>query len=469
MTHWFSRRRSVRAYLLAWIISPIALFIVIDSFSLYRNTLESVNTAYDRMLIASVHSIGDLLRIENGELKASLPYAALEIYEADYSSQMIYRINGLDGKFFDGDEELPAYSGKRANHAAYPSLAHIYEDTYRGVPVRVAALFQPVVTNGPRGAVLVQVAETMENRSALARKIFWETLIRQAALLVVIVSVTLYVVSRALQPVDALRRQLDERPADDLSPVEPPIALRELQPFIDALNDLMARLRRLLDHQQRFVANASHQLRTPLAVLKTQLQSGLQGDAPEKVILGEMSGTVERATNLANQLLSLAKVEQLRGRGMQEVCDLSMLARETAVDLSPLIAEKDLDFELDAEKAFVVGHPWMVGELISNLLHNAIRHTPAGGKLGIRIAHLDERVLLTVWDSGSGIAPDTLEGVFKAFSSTGSSSGGLGLAICSEIVDSMQAAIHLANRVESGSGVVIGLDAQVRFDSVADA
>src|SRR5450830_1335070 len=159
----FSRPRSVRNYLLAWIISPIALFIVIDSFSLYRNTLDSVNTAYDRMLIASVHSIGDLLRIENDELKVSLPYAALEIYETDYSSRMIYRINGLDGEFLSGDEDLPKFSGKPEKYAVYPSLAHIYEDTYNGVPVRVAALFQPVVTNEPRGAALVQVAETIEN------------------------------------------------------------------------------------------------------------------------------------------------------------------------------------------------------------------------------------------------------------------------------------------------------------------
>ncbi|NUU04498.1 sensor histidine kinase [Herbaspirillum robiniae] len=466
MAHPFSRRRSVRTYLLAWIISPIALFIVIDSFSLYRNTLESVNTAYDRMLIASVHSIGDLLRIENGELKASLPYAALEIYEADYSSRMIYRINDLDGAFFDGDEDLPAYRGKADKEAIYPSLAHIYEDTYNGVPVRVAALFQPVVTNGPHGAALVQVAETMENRSALARKIFWETLIRQAALLVVIVSVTLYVVSRALQPVDALRRQLDERPADDLSPVAPPMAPRELQPFINALNQLMSRLRRLLDHQQRFVANASHQLRTPLAVLKTQLQSGLRGDAPPQVILGEMSDTVERATNLANQLLSLAKVEQLRGRGAQEVCDLSMLARETAVDLSPLIAEKNLDFELDAQKAFVMGHPWMVSELISNLLHNAIRHTAEGGKLGVRIRSTDGQAELLVWDSGPGIAADAMDNVFKAFSSGGSSSGGLGLTICGEIVDSMNASISLRNRFDGDGVYCIGLDAAVAFRTV---
>lgn len=460
MMRFFSRPRSVRNYLLAWIISPIALFIVIDSFSLYRNTLDSVNTAYDRMLIASVHSIGDLLRIENDELKVSLPYAALEIYETDYSSRMIYRINGLNGEFLSGDEALPKFSGKPEKYAIYPSLAHIYEDTYNGVPVRVAALFQPVVTNDPRGAALVQVAETIENRSALARKIFWETLIRQAALLVVIMSVTLYVVSRALRPVDALRKQLDERPADDLSPVSSPATPRELQPFVNALNQLMARLQRLLGHQQRFVANASHQLRTPLAVLKTQLQSGLRGDAPAHVILEEMSGTVDRATNLANQLLSLAKVEQLRGRGIQESCDLSMLARETAVDLSPLIADKNLDFELDAQKVHVLGHPWMVGELISNLLHNAIRYTPVDSRLGIRIAATEKNVELCVWDSGGGISDDLAGRIFKAFSSN-DLSGGLGLTICGEIADSMQAQISLENRMVDGE--IAGLNAIVRF------
>ncbi|THU04387.1 sensor histidine kinase [Lampropedia puyangensis] len=460
--HLFSRRRSVRAYLLAWIILPITLLIVVDSFWLYRNTLKSVNAAYDRMLIASVHSIGDLLRIENGELKASLPYAALEIYEASYSSRMIYRITDLDGQFLDGDRDLPIYSGKANKSALYPLLAHIYEDSYNGEPVRVAALFQPVVSNSPRGTALVQVAETQGYRALLARSIFIETLMRQALLLVVIVSITLYVVSRALQPIDALRRQLDQRAADDLSPVAPPMAPRELQPFIRALNGLMTRLQRQLNHQQRFVANASHQLRTPLAVLKTQVQSGLKGDAPAREILGEMSTTVDRATGLANQLLSLAKVEQLRVSGPQEVCDLSMLAREAAVDLSPLIAEKNLDFELDAEKAYVNGHPWMLGELISNLLHNAIRHTPKNGALGIRVHPRPREVELQVWDSGTGIAPDAIHSVFTAFSSVGTSSGGLGLTICHEIVDSMQADISLHNRLDS-TGACIGLNARVVF------
>ena len=450
----------MRSYLLAWIIAPIAIFIVIDAFVLYRNTLDSVNTAYDRMLIASAHSIGDLLRIENDRLKISLPYAALEIHEADFSTKMIYRINGFNGEFLSGDEALPKFTGTAKNHASYPSLVHIYEDSYDGEAVRVAALLQPVASMGPQGSALIQVAETIKNRSLLAQKIFWETLIRQTILLAVIASLILFVVSRALRPLDALRKQLDERPAEDLSPVFTSGEPRELQPFVDALNQLMTRLQRLLDHQQRFVANASHQLRTPLAVLKTQLQSGLRGDAPAQTIIEEMTGTVERATPLANQLLSLAKVAQLRGHCAFECCDLTMLARETAVDLSLLIAEKNLDFELDAEKAQVQGHPWMIGELFSNLLHNAIHYTAPDSRLGIRITHGDQGVTVCVWDSGPGVPDALIETVFEPFASS-HSSGGLGLAICSEIADSMAARIFLQNRMERGK--IVGLDAILHF------
>ncbi|HVL76517.1 MAG TPA: sensor histidine kinase [Noviherbaspirillum sp.] len=454
--------RSVRAYLLGWIIAPIALFIVIDTFTLYRNALESVNTAYDRMLIATAHSIGDLLRYENGELKVVLPHATLEIYEADRLSRMIYRVEDFGGQFLSGDAALPRYTGARSNEAAYPTVVRIYEDQYRGELVRVAALFQPVMSNDASGGAVVQVAETIDNRRSLAQKILRDTLLRQAVLLLVVAVVTLIVVNHALRPLSVLREQLDQRRADDLSPLLAPSAPKELQPVTNALNSLMGRLQRLLDYQHRFVANASHQLRTPLAVLKTQLQSGLRGDAPAEVVLQEMRGTVERATMLANQLLSLAKVEQLRGRGMRQLCDLTMIARSTALDLSPLIAEKNLDFALDAAPAQVRGHPWMIGELISNLLHNAIRHTPAGAQLGVTVSVESDHVRLCVWDSGAGLPASHDRERFEPFAHAhGSKGGGLGLAICKEIADSMNARITLADRCVDGRKA--GAEAVVEF------
>ena len=150
---------------------------------------------------------------------------------------------------------------------------------------------------------------------------------------------------------------------------------------------------------------------------------------------------------------------------MQELCDLSSLAQDVAIEMSPLISEKNLDFELDADQAWIQGHPWMIGELISNLLNNAIRHTPQDGRLGIRIKESDSGVLLHLWDTGPGLPSDLETRVFAPFVATHSSKGGgLGLTICAEIADSMGAILTLKNRIQSGT--VVGLDATVLFKSV---
>jgi two-component system, OmpR family, sensor histidine kinase TctE len=459
---WQWRPRSVRTYLLAWIISPIALFIAIDTYTLYRSALESANTAYDRMLVTTAYSVGDEVRHDANGLQVSVSFATLEVYEAGYSTRMIYRVNDLAGNLIAGDVDLPAYKPNLRDIPASPTLLGIHEDRYGHAPVRVASIYQPVAYGASRVGAIIQIAEPMEFRKSVARNILWGTLVRQALLLAVVTLVTLSVVTRALRPLEDLRRQLDERQDDDLSEVSVPRAPRELQPVIGALNMLMERLHRQLDLQQRFVADASHQLRTPLAVLKTQLQSGLRGDAPAEVVLKEMAGTVGRATNLADKLLSLVKVEQLRGKGEQTPCDLSAIAGEVAIDLSPLISEKNLDFELKSDKLWVNGHPWMIAEMMSNLLHNAIRHTPAEGRLGIAIEDAGDHYQLRVWDTGPGIPADIKESAFEPFAASyASKGGGLGLTICAEIADSIGASLSLENRYRNGA--IDGLDAVVRF------
>jgi two-component system, OmpR family, sensor histidine kinase TctE len=456
------RPRSVRSYLLAWIITPIAIFIVIDTIALYQSALESANTAYDRMLVTTAYSIGDEVRMDKHQLQVSVSFAALEVYESGYSTRMLYKISDLQGNYVSGDRDLPSYREKLTTWPTSPTLLKIYEGRYGNAPVRIAVIFQPVRSETARGGALIQIAEPIEFRKSVALNILWGVLRRQALLLAVVALATMVVVTRALRPLEALRQQLDERREEDLSPLSTPFAPQELQPVVFALNQLMLRLHRLLDLQQRFVANASHQLRTPLAVLKTQLQSGLRGDAPAEAIIKEMAATVDRATNVANQLLSLAKVEQLRGKGVQEPCDLAAIVQEVAIDLSPLISEKNLDFELDADKLQVRGHSWMVSEMISNLLHNAIRHTPPESRLGIRIKDTDDGILLCVWDSGSGLPNEFEARVFEPFASSHTSKGGgLGLTICAEIADSMGAELTLKNRIRDEKPA--GLNAQVRF------
>jgi len=458
------RDRSLRRYLLAGILGPIALFIVVNAIHLYLHALDSANTAYDRMLVTTAYSIGNNIAMEDGHLRTNVAFASLEVYEAGFSTRMIYKITDRSGRYIAGDEDLPTFRNSGARWPKAPTLLKVYESTYGSAAVRVAALAQPSKLQQAQDDLIIQIAEPLTYRREVARDILWSAVLGQTLLLAVVAAVTMAVVTLALRPLESLRTQLDARQEDDLSALHCPSAPRELRPVVAALNQLMGRLHRTVDLQQHFVANASHQLRTPLAVLQTQLQSGLSGDMEPELALREMRATVERATKLANQLLSLARIEQLRGKPTRERCNLADVAREVAIDLSPLISDKNLDFELDAGNVWVEGRHWMAAEMVSNLLHNAIRHTPAESRLGIRVAPCDGGALLYVWDSGPGIPDQQEMRVFEPFSAAhNSKGGGLGLAICAEIADSMHAGLTLCNCGSADS--VSGLEARVHFAS----
>jgi two-component system sensor histidine kinase TctE len=259
-----------------------------------------------------------------------------------------------------------------------------------------------------------------------------------------------------------LSGDLQARAEGDLSPIAAPTAPRELQPLIEATNAVMLRLSRLLAHQKRFVRDTSHQLRTPLAVLKTQVQSAQRCDLPPDQALREIGDTVERATQLANQMLALAKVEQLRQQGDLPVTRLDAVLREVALDLSPLIAQGDLDFGIDTDAAPIRAHAWMLRELCRNLLHNAIRHAPPATELAVTLRVQDAHATLTIADAGPGIADELAARLFQPFSAGDVRKGsGLGLAICQEIVHALGGSIALTNRQQREQ--VAGLDAVVRL------
>ena len=461
-----ARPLSLRRYLLLGMLLPIGLFVVIDTFSLYRQALKSINVAYDRTLLASAKSIGELLDVtgedERAVLRVTVPYAALEAFEADNQSRMFYRVSTQSGKLVSGFGDLPFWQGRLPVHSTYAALVDFYDDAFRSEPVRVAVLLQPVVSETGRGMAVIQVAETLELRQALARQILVDTLWRQAILVAVIALVAVVVVQRATRPVRRLSAALQARPEGDLSEISAPDAPRELLPLVDATNQVMERLQHLLDHQKRFVRDAAHQLRTPLAVLKTQVQSAMRGDIPPDQALRELNDTVDRATTLANQMLSLAKVEQLRQQADAPLLDLSDIVRAVSLDLSPLIAAKDIDFDIDTQPAPMCAHDWMLRELTRNLLHNAVRHTPAHGTLSVRVLADDRYAALTIADSGPGISPELRVRLFQPFASGDVRSGsGLGLTLCQEIVVALGGTIGLDNRLDHGR--VMGLDAAVRL------
>jgi two-component system sensor histidine kinase TctE len=474
---------SLRTRLLVGILVPVLGLVALNAALLYRQALAAADTAYDRTLLASAKAIGELLTItrDDGVLRvqATLPYSALEAFEADNRSRLYYKVTGFQGEIVSGFEDLPAWHGRDPGPGPYAALVSFYDDVFRDEPIRVALLLQPVSGVEGQGIAKIQVAETLELRRTLAGQILVDTLWRQALLVGVIALVVVWVVQRVTRPVRDLSDRLLDRPATDLEPLDDRGAPHELAPLVTAINHLMARLRTVLDDQKRFVRDTSHQLRTPLAVLRTQVQSAQRGDVDARTALREISDTVDRATELANQMLAMAKVEQLRGEQSRRpaadgqtapppVTDWAATVREVTLDLAPLIADRALELDLETDPAPVASHVWPLRELVRNLVHNAIRFSPPGGRLVVRVSaspseapDADALVRLRVEDDGPGLAPQVRSRLFQPFSSGDPASGsGLGLAICHGIVDSMGGRIRLDNR-HHPDGRIAGLEAEV--------
>jgi two-component system sensor histidine kinase TctE len=460
------RHTSLRRSLLIGILLPIVVFVALDTFSLYRQTLHAVNIAYDRTLLASAKAIGELIEIQGSadqaQLRTRIPYAALEAFEADNRSRMTYRVSDAKGQWIDGAQDLPAWQGRLPDQGPYAALVDFYDARLGDEPVRVAVLLQPVATGRERAMAMVQVAETLELRQTLAQQILIDTLLRQVALIAVITGVVLFVVQRVTRPVRKLSHALSNRQEDDLSAIDASDLPRELRPLTKATSQVMQRLEYLLENQKRFVRDAAHQLRTPLAVLKLQVQSARRGDLAPDLALQDIEATVDRATQLANQMLSLAKVEQVRQQKDYQCLDWAPAVRDIALDLSPLIAAKSLDFEIETQACTVFAHAWILREMTRNLLDNAIRYCPTGGSLRIGLCQKGTHAELRISDSGPGMDATQRSRLFQPFATERPASGsGLGLTIAREMVVALGGEISLENRFKAQR--LVGLDALIRL------
>lgn len=458
---------SIRARLLLWLCVPLVVFLSIDAWTNYRAATRTAQLAFDRLLVTSAHALADLIRLERGQLVIGLPHAALELYdhpmeagqdEAQVRGRMLYRVGFIDGSYLGGDKELGAFTGRPASHPIYRSMIALYDTMQGQEPLRMAALVQPIESFDGARLVVVQVAESAYPRQALVRSILVETLVRHAGLLAVVLVLVWLVATLALRPLDALARSLEARPAHDLTPLPPMSVPRELRPVVLGFDGLLARLGRAQAEQRRFVADASHQLRTPLSVLQLHADAGLRGDVPEKEALGAIATTLVRARGLAEQLLSLARAQQTV-QNAPEAADLREVASEACVELSPLMSAKYLDFHFDCPPCVVQTHPWMIAEIVKNLLRNAIEFTPPEGSLGVRIEQQERGVQLTVWDSGPGLSAAMREQLFKPFATERPARGvGLGLAICHDLAQALGATLAFVNREgEGASGLEVRL------------
>ena len=462
--------RSLRQRLVLWLSVPVVVFILIDAWASYQSALTISQLAFDRLLVTSAHALADLIHLEGGQLQISLPHAALELYDGEAGisgrpsgeitrSRMVYRVSYLNGEYLAGERAVVPYQGLAPVHPSYGVRLALYGTQLGEEPVRMAALWQPVETYEGVRYVVVQVGEPSAYRDRIAQSILWQTLARQAALLVSLLVLVWCVATVALRPLRVFARRLDSRVASDLEPIPVvPQTPQELQPVIHAFNGLLQRAGNAQALQHRFVADASHQLRTPLAVLQLQAHAGLRGDLPAMEALEQVMVTTRRTSRVVQQLLTWnrARVDVPADQVME--VDLCELVEEVAVELSPLLAAHRHDFQLEASPCLWTGPAWMVREVVMNLLHNALTYSPQGSTLGIRLEHTPQGIRLTVHDNGPGLSPQMQRDLFVPFVS-GEDRGrgaGLGLAISQELAQACGGRLEVANRLSQGK--VAGLD-----------
>ena len=451
---------------------PLLVFVLFDAWLGYRSALQTTQSAYDRLLVTAAHALGDMIRLERGELQVTLPHTALELYSTDVRvdvreqpgrSPLLYRVNFLNGDFLAGDAALPPYTGLPPLNDAYASRLQFYDrDMPDGEPARFVALWQPVESAEGMRYVVVQVGEYVAYRYAIGRTILWKTLARQFGLLFLLLMAMWGVATAALRPLRVLARSVEQRSPDDLKPLSVASTPEEVGPLLSAFNGLLARVDDSRQRQQRFVADASHQLRTPLAVLQLHAESGLKGDVPAREALASIADTTGRTSRVVHQLLMWNRAQSDHGDLVQvaEDMELRSLMQDVAVELSPLLARRQLDFSLDAPDAAANWHGqrWMVEEILKNLLTNAIQHTPDKSELGMRLRESLDAARsgweLEVWDSGAGLSRAVADRLFEPFITGGGKGAGLGLAICRDLALALGGELSVRNRAEeSATGV----------------
>lgn len=468
---------SLRGQLLRWLLGPLLALVALNTVFVYRNALDAADVAYDRSLLASTRALAERVSIVGGKVVADVPYVALDSFETDTMGRIYYKVSGIRGETVSGYGDLPPVPANVPRSETYPALVRFYHANYNGQPVRIAALLQPVYDDSMRGIALIQVGETLEARRLLSNQILFDTLTWQALLLLALALLVWFAVRLVLQPLMRLKSAVEAGSINDSTDVDPALVHKEVRPLVAAMNHSRARLQHLIASQRRFIADASHQLRTPLTVLKTQAELALRecdraGSDPEQTraalrqIVQSMAATTDSTVNLANRLLTLARIEHggdAEGAAMLAApVSLRDIARQVGLELAMAAVAKQIDMSLDANgPGMVDGQALLLHEMIANLADNALRYTPLGGSLALTVHEDDSGVVLEVSDSGPGIAAAERERVFAPFYRAAATlernpgGAGLGLAIVQDIATAHGATITLGDT--PGGGLLVAV------------
>ncbi|HEX7054843.1 MAG TPA: sensor histidine kinase N-terminal domain-containing protein [Burkholderiales bacterium] len=419
--------RSLRARLLRMLLPPVAALLVLGAWVAYYPSLEPATQAYDQALIDAGASLGSYIRVEDGAWRLALPAAVEQVLRRDSVDRVYYRVLGPNGEPIAGDEGLPDPPG------ALEDGALSYDATYKGQQVRAVALSTPCGERPCR----VLVAETTRKRNRLARQILFSVLLPEMLIAAATLVIVWFAVKRGLSPLARLSDEIKARSAGDLRPIDPVGTPEEARPLVLALNELLGQLAQAARNQQRFLANAAHQLRTPLAGLQAHTELALAKPLPEPA-RGELEHVREatiRTARLANQLLALARAEP-GARGDAAQVDLKALVEGEADAWVHQALARDVDLGFELSGASVRGDAFLLREALANLVHNGIEYSPRGGRVTVRAGVRDGQAFAEVEDDGPGIAPAERERVLERFyrvPGTPGTGSGLGLAIVREI------------------------------------
>jgi two-component system sensor histidine kinase TctE len=423
----------------------LVVLLTLDAVACYYTALYFANLVYDRWLIDSTRSLALAVRAQDGQIQFDLPRVGQEVFQFDEVDKTFFRVSSLRRGYIAGDRTLPDpqpvnLGGIRLDYAAADG------SRIRLVQTRIAP---------PNSAdvVTVEVAETLIKRSTLAREILLGMVAPQVALFGVALLLAWLGVLRGLKPLTDLAAQIESRDQNNLSPVSQGGLHRETRILVTRINELLARLGSAIQAQKRFVADAAHQLRTPLAAVLLHAERAERApDAPsEREALRALHRSVERAARLSQQLLALARAEPEAVTVLElKAVDLSELARRIGEEWIGRALEKDIDFGLIVPQGpvWIYGDERLLAEMLSNLIDNALRYGNESGKVNL-IVQADSLYSICVQDDGPGIPVQERTRILERFYRVPGSSGegcGLGLAIVEEI-----ARLH-KSKVEIGAG-----------------
>lgn len=449
---------SLRLQLLRWLLLPLAGLVAVNVFTSWRQASATADLVTDRTLDASVRAIAEDVRIDRGVIDAIIPPVALEMFDTGHRDRVFYRVDTAAGRLLTGYPDLPL--PEPPPKASAP--VH-FTGSYRGNELRLAALSYPLVgaTDGERVTVVVGV--TLAGHAAMVRELWVGNFGQQLILLVAAGVLVVIGLGRGLAPLMRLREAVMEKGRDDLSPLPDHAVQSELRPLVAALNTYMGRVAGQMAAQRRFVANAAHQLRTPLALLSTQVAFARRtGEAAERAeALAGAEESTRRLARLAAQLLTLSRAEPGSRRPRDEDIDLAQSARQVLEGLAHLAVERDIDLGLDVNAPAVTrGDGAMMREAVVNLVENALRYTPKGGTVTVTVDGTAGEAVLVVEDSGPGIAPEERDKVFERFyrvPGTPGEGSGIGLSIVREVVDGAGGTLSLGTAAAGGLRVEMRL------------